>query len=872
MALGYLIQPFIQVQDINGTPVVGARVYVYEADTTDFAVTYRDFDGHRNENPIITDELGNFTVVADSGILYDMVINDADGNLLFSKKQLSVNFAGSDGSISVQAGTGISVGQSGNTYIINVDTDYIATQEDLATKQDRLYAGDNISIVDNIISSTYHDTTYTATAPLAIDSSNHISIMLGTGLTTQNSSLALDTSYIATQANLGDYLRMDHIVAGANMSIPNNSSYITFAATDTKYTFSTGLTENAGIVIVDNPVPAASSSDNGKLLGVTNSLGNIGWISLPANLVQDAAYVHTDNNFTDSLKSKLDGIEAGATKVLIPNNPSQSQPLTLDSYYLHFHWGSGLSCYTPTGGVPQLIVDPTITTKLAGIEAGAQVNVQADWNQTSTSADDYIKNKPTIPIYSAGDGIGISSGVISRKVQFVTPSSTYSTIRHVLDEGDVPVLDVANGSYHNYFFPTHKSGTHVDFIGSMGYTTYPTYEAADYMLKYSVDDNNSWTVTKYHELPDYTSSDASKALVVNSGGTGVEWSTPTATLFEAVYGQTTYSEVNDAVTAKKIVYCRISSTGASRMAFLAYKGTSNYEFQYYRSVSSHTDTQQGDEVYVYTVSSSGSTAAQQWSTTTRQTFSKVIAGTGLSSSFTAGTSSSITLNVDTPIPAYNSTVAGDILAVNSAGTGVEWIDNQVPAYTSADQYKVLSVGYNGNSTQWRDVREVPSYAVANQGYLLGVVNNGGTVELGWTQPTGYWTQAVDNSGNHTLTAEDITAGYVDFETAITASNTSSAMMNPTYAALSWDVRVSSGSTSSVVSSIDFSLGISGGSYETIFSDNNPAHEVHKDWGITKAWLLNYRKNRVRARCNLASGATVGNSIIMNCGGIVIQVR
>lgn len=32
----------------------------------------------------------------------------------------------------------------------------------------------------------------------------------------------------------------------------------------------------------------------------------------PANLVQDADYVHTDNNFTTDLKTKLEGIEAGA--------------------------------------------------------------------------------------------------------------------------------------------------------------------------------------------------------------------------------------------------------------------------------------------------------------------------------------------------------------------------------------------------------------------------------------------------------------------------------------------------------------------------------------------------------------------------------
>lgn len=36
-------------------------------------------------------------------------------------------------------------------------------------------------------------------------------------------------------------------------------------------------------------------------------------------------------------------------------------------------------------------------TKLAGIAEGAEVNVQPDWNQTTTTADDYIKNKPSIP-------------------------------------------------------------------------------------------------------------------------------------------------------------------------------------------------------------------------------------------------------------------------------------------------------------------------------------------------------------------------------------------------------------------------------------------------------------------------------------------
>lgn len=43
-------------------------------------------------------------------------------------------------------------------------------------------------------------------------------------------------------------------------------------------------------------------------------------------------------------------------------------------------------------------------TKLDGIATGAEVNVQADWNQTDNTADDFIKNKPTIP-----EGVGITA-------------------------------------------------------------------------------------------------------------------------------------------------------------------------------------------------------------------------------------------------------------------------------------------------------------------------------------------------------------------------------------------------------------------------------------------------------------------------------
>lgn len=39
-------------------------------------------------------------------------------------------------------------------------------------------------------------------------------------------------------------------------------------------------------------------------------------------------------------------------------------------------------------------------TKLNGIESGAEVNVQSDWNEADNTKDDFIKNKPTIPTVS----------------------------------------------------------------------------------------------------------------------------------------------------------------------------------------------------------------------------------------------------------------------------------------------------------------------------------------------------------------------------------------------------------------------------------------------------------------------------------------
>ena len=109
---------------------------------------------------------------------------------------------------------------------------------------------------------------------------------------------------------------------------------------------------------------------------------------LSADLIVDGA---TNKVFTLTMKNKLDGIEAGA-EVNVQSDWNQSdntaddyiknkpQNIVTDANYIHTD-----NNYTTTE-----------KNKLAGIESGAEVNVQADWSETDTTSDAYILHKPTL--------------------------------------------------------------------------------------------------------------------------------------------------------------------------------------------------------------------------------------------------------------------------------------------------------------------------------------------------------------------------------------------------------------------------------------------------------------------------------------------
>jgi hypothetical protein len=134
-------------------------------------------------------------------------------------------------------------------------------------------------------------------------------------------------------------------------------------------------------------------------------------LNKPANLVQDADYVHTDNNFTSAEK-----------------------------------------------------------TKLSGIEARAQVNVQANWAESDSSSDAYIANKPSLAAVATTGAYGDLSG---------TPTIPTSTSDLTNDSGFITASDIPAVDQTYNASSTHaQSGVAVaQAIAAAPGTTYTAGEA-----------------------------------------------------------------------------------------------------------------------------------------------------------------------------------------------------------------------------------------------------------------------------------------------------------------------------------------------------------------------------------------------------------
>lgn len=178
------------------------------------------------------------------------------------------------------------------------------------------------------------------------------------------------------------------------------------------------------------------------------------------------------------------------------------------------------------------------------------------------------------------------------------------------------------------------------------------------------------------------------------------------------YGHSTWADFIAAYSTNKVVYCRASSssnpaTGSqTRLAFMAYvnneSAPTNVEFQYYRSVSSHSATQQGDQVYVYKLDNNAG-----WTVTVRESYTKIAAGTNMSSSYSSGT---LTLSFSGTIPTKVSELTNDSGFVDASGAA-----SAAPVQSVNGQTGSVTLSIPSNAA---DVGAIASPASANAGDFL----------------------------------------------------------------------------------------------------------------------------------------------------------
>ena len=160
------------------------------------------------------------------------------------------------------------------------------------------------------------------------------------------------------------------------------------------------------------------------------------------------------------------------------------------------------------------------------------------------------------------------------------------------------------------------------------------------------------------------------------------WATIVPSLVEMSYGESSaWSKFINAYNAGSIVYCRASSnsnpgTGSQgRKAFMAYvndaTNPTEVEFQYVRSVGTKTDSQQGDQMFIYKLTNaSGGT----WTVNTRNMSAKINVSGPITKTFTTGANATIEIGAN---------------AMTGATSGAAGTAGVVPAPAAGDQGKFL---------------------------------------------------------------------------------------------------------------------------------------------------------------------------------------
>ena len=377
------------------------------------------------------------------------------------------------------------------------------------------------------------------------------------------------------------------VAAGSNVTVTSSTD------SETKVTTYTVSASGSGV----QPVQSNwTESDSQSLAYIQNK---------PQNLVQDADYTHTDNNFTDADKSKLDNIESGAeanvqanwtetnssSDAYIQNKPTLAAVATSGSYNDLADQPtipSGTQLLPPATPADE---DKVLTVDANGypdwVTPSSPQQVQSNWTEADTSSPPDIANKPTIP---SGDQL-VPSATSTDEGKILTvdsngdpswaPAQTYSqvqtnwnesdtsSVRYIQNKPSIPTKTSDLNNDSNFITASDVPAAQVQSDWSESNTASAAYIANKPSLA-SVATSGSYsdlsgtpTIPSGNQLlPSATSADENKVLTVDANG-DPEWAT--AQSVSQVQSDWTESDSTDVsyIQHKPTVKNLIAGTGIS---------------------------------------------------------------------------------------------------------------------------------------------------------------------------------------------------------------------------------------------------------------------------------------------------------------------
>ncbi len=357
-------------------------------------------------------------------------ISEGTTNLYYTESRVSANTSVAANT----AKTGITAQQASDIETNNAKISFDSTS---STKLAGIETGAQVNTVDSVNSQTgavsldtddvsegttnlyYTDTRVAANSAVSANTAK-------TGITTDQSN-AIIANTAKNSYPTADATKLAGIESGAEVN-PTSTDELSEGSTNLYFT--------------DARVSANSDvTTNTAKVGITTEQAD----AITANTAKNS-YPTTD-------ATKLAGIEVGAEV-----NPTSTDQLTEGStnlYYTDTRVSANTDVATNTA---KISFDSTSSTKLAGIETGAEVNVQANWNETDTNSDAYIIGKPTIPT-AAVDSVNTQTGDVVLDTDDISEGTTnlYYTEARVSANTNVATNTLKNS------YPTTDS-TKVGFI------------------------------------------------------------------------------------------------------------------------------------------------------------------------------------------------------------------------------------------------------------------------------------------------------------------------------------------------------------------------------------------------------------------------